>query len=591
MPGISVVTRSPGRSVANLQKIFNTLGYNEHYVSEVVDGNANYFVGHCVYKEYPIKTYKTSNYMIMIEGIIYNYPSMHWLSELEILATILDKRKGRTEELQGWLDAHEGDYVIVVEIRKKIYIVNDVFGRLPLYCHVSEETIVVTRDPHLLSLFGLTEKIDKLGMAMMLLFNHTIGDHTIWENVQYIRGGMLLEIDLLESQLTSTSIFLYNFQLLVKKGQTSRKIANLSELFRKAATDRRNSSDLNVIGLSGGLDSRVVAAALKEFPTIGVTRLREGEKEKSEIPIAQEVASKIPELNWCVLRTDRAKLHDYEALMAMKEGMNSLEMVFKVPYLQKLRERYGAGIHYFTGDGGDRLKPHLPLFGRIDSKKKLIQYILDKHSAIEISTVSKLLKMSNSDIYNCIKLCVENYPEVSYEYKYIHFNLYESAFKYVFEGEDHNRFYFWSVTPFYQKEFFTEVMSIPDRDKQYYMLYRKIIEYLSPEMLYIRNHDDDAMITSSRIMYKLVAKELLKSITDKNTRKNILKITGQKKRRLSQLANKEDIIVNIENSILIKKSLISELELRNILSDDELISTTWIWRVITMLYSAKLGEK
>jgi asparagine synthase (glutamine-hydrolysing) len=48
------------------------------------------------------------------------------------------------------------------------------------------------------------------------------------------------------------------------------------------------------------------------------------------------------------------------------------------------------------------------------------------------------------------------------------------------EGEDRNRHFFWSATPFYAFEFFHYAMNCPDRDKQGYRLYREFLAQLHP---------------------------------------------------------------------------------------------------------------
>jgi asparagine synthase (glutamine-hydrolysing) len=52
--------------------------------------------------------------------------------------------------------------------------------------------------------------------------------------------------------------------------------------------------------------------------------------------------------------------------------------------------------------------------------------------------------------------------------------------KWLFEGEDRNRFYFWSGSPFYSIQFFTYAMNCPDSQKSRYLLYRRVLEELSP---------------------------------------------------------------------------------------------------------------
>jgi asparagine synthase (glutamine-hydrolysing) len=57
----------------------------------------------------------------------------------------------------------------------------------------------------------------------------------------------------------------------------------------------------------------------------------------------------------------------------------------------------------------------------------------------------------------------------------------------LFEGEDRNRFYFWSVAPFYALPFFRYAMSCPSRDKRDLRLYSAFLRELAPRLLDIPN--------------------------------------------------------------------------------------------------------
>jgi asparagine synthase (glutamine-hydrolysing) len=65
--------------------------------------------------------------------------------------------------------------------------------------------------------------------------------------------------------------------------------------------------------------------------------------------------------------------------------------------------------------------------------------------------------------------------------------IYERAFKWLFEGEDRNRFYFWTVAPFYSAVFFQYAMKCPQKQKADFELYREFFRILSPSLASIEN--------------------------------------------------------------------------------------------------------
>ena len=82
------------------------------------------------------------------------------------------------------------------------------------------------------------------------------------------------------------------------------------------------------------------------------------------------------------------------------------------------------------------------------------------------------------------------------------------AVKQYNEGEDRNRQYFWSVSPFYAPRFFTCAMSCPDRQKRGLRLYQKFLEILSPGLASIPYADWGAPLGSLKFAALYAAKNL-----------------------------------------------------------------------------------
>jgi len=61
--------------------------------------------------------------------------------------------------------------------------------------------------------------------------------------------------------------------------------------------------------------------------------------------------------------------------------------------------------------------------------------------------------------------------------------------RYIFEGEDRNRNYFWSTTPFLSKDFFSLMMSIDAEIKRQEIFYFNFISHLNQDVAAIRNEN------------------------------------------------------------------------------------------------------
>src|SRR5262249_41166088 len=84
------------------------------------------------------------------------------------------------------------------------------------------------------------------------------------------------------------------------------------------------------------------------------------------------------------------------------------------------------------------------------------------------------------DIVNELRDRLTAYPEEQWADRYVHFEIFERAFKWLFEGEDRNRGFFWSTAPFYATPFFLAAMRCGDRHKAHRALYRDFLLEISP---------------------------------------------------------------------------------------------------------------
>jgi asparagine synthase (glutamine-hydrolysing) len=186
-------------------------------------------------------------------------------------------------------------------------------------------------------------------------------------------------------------------------------------------------------------------------------------------------------------------------------GLNSLENGFNISYEKSIVEKFGKDFVYLTGDGGDRIKPHIKLSYKVKDINQLTHLVLEKNALPNSDIVLELLNVPKAEIINELMKYLEACPEKDWLHKYIHFMVYESAFKYVFEGEDRKRHFFWATTPFYSLGFFMKVMAIADNHKKDYKLYKDFLVFLNKDLAMINNADWGFPINSFRrgILLKL----------------------------------------------------------------------------------------
>jgi asparagine synthase (glutamine-hydrolysing) len=503
MPGLSFVCdfdEDLKQKETQLMQSLRSLVHSELYTSRVLYSDKSYFLGISGYDGYPFTAFQNDRYIINIEGKIYNKDQARLNLELQELAdNIFRKDSNYKKLLSDWLLTTDGDFIIIIldKNSRRIIIFNDVLGRLPLYYYQTAQGLYASREIRFITNLMGNINFDKTAIAQYLLFGFPLASRTLFENIHRMPPATLIDINLQESKIRIEDIYTFNFDEKAHKDrQFKENVRNLYGLFLDATRNRAISVGKNIVGLSGGLDSRSVAAALHKLniPFSGATYLDSNKKANHDARIAEKLA-KLFGIDWKLFHLDSPTRDDTLEILKIKNGLVSLTMNYIVPYFKSVKAHYGNNMQYFTGDGGITLKPHSPE-SKISNSNELVNYIIKKHQIFSLGEVSSLTRIEKSEIVSELENCIAAYPEKEWENRYMHFLHFDRCFKWQFEGEDKNRCYFWSLTPFYSIPFFTYVMNCPETTKKRFNLYREFLLYLSPEAMAINNANWQFPITS-----------------------------------------------------------------------------------------------
>jgi len=126
--------------------------------------------------------------------------------------------------------------------------------------------------------------------------------------------------------------------------------------------------------------------------------------------------------------------------------------------------------------------------------EELIHYIIEKGHGMhachfDIEEVSNILNIQKDVLKEHLKQHIMAYPEKTMEGKIDHFRVFERFFRRSFIGEDKNRFFLWSTTPFYSIDLFRASINVPQRSKEHFILYRNFFERLNPALARIPYYD------------------------------------------------------------------------------------------------------
>ncbi|RJO60860.1 hypothetical protein C4544_04260 [candidate division WS5 bacterium] len=531
MPGISFLYSFKEGINEIEDNIFRALAntlHDERYKQSVLVKDKLIFLGSSSYDGYPMTTFENDDFIVILEGMIYQERSKTLHEELsELSQMIAGNSINKQNKITEWLLNTDGDFIVLVIDKRtgKIYFINDTLGRLPVYTFKSNNEYVISRDTRfILDLSGLV-KFDKMALAQTLLFGYALGTRTLFDNVHRIQPSSLIIIDTRKCEIRTEILHIFNFEIKNNRDiEIDQNVAELVQRFRYACNKRAGifQNKKNILSLSGGLDSRSVAAGLyKESCNFtSVTRLSFDRSESADTKLAKQLAATY-KTECREIYSDTLKGHDLLTLLRIKNGLNFLGMSNLIPYFQKVSELYGPNINFFTGDGGDKVFPDLRPYKKLRNIDELVSYIVSSQQRISIDQVAELTQINQNEIIKELKDNFLSYPETDYDYKFIHFIVYERGFKWLFEGEDRNRFYFWSVSPFYSLPFLNYAMNCPDTQKANYRLYRKFLLTLAPETANIKNKDWNLTIVSKKLELHFFVQSLISRIP--RNIKNILK--------------------------------------------------------------------
>ena len=353
-----------------------------------------------------------------------------------------------------------------------------------------------------------------MAIAQYLLFRYPLGKKTLINNVYRLEPGALISILNENSEPTVETLHYFNFEKKVNYEDTNEAVDKLILLFSEACKNRADNNNNNILSLSGRRDSRSVAAALyrNKIPFIAATLDDSTKKYAQDMEIAERVANAL-NAQWEGYHLDSPKGKDLQTLLRMKSGLNYLAMSFMLQFFEQIKAKYGSKVNYFSGDGGDKVLPYLRPSKEFENLDELIDYIISTNHILSIRDVVAITQIPENEIIDGIRKDVLLYPEKDLNQKYVHFLIYERAFKWLFEGEDRNRFYFWSVTPFYSIPFFSYAMNCSDKIKFQDRLYQKFISELSSSVATVKyaGPHGSSHKTSSRYMNYILRRLKLKN--------------------------------------------------------------------------------
>lgn len=245
------------------------------------------------------------------------------------------------------------------------------------------------------------------------------------------------------------------------------------------------------VPLSGGLDSRLILAKLKEFKYDDVTAFSYGLPGNAEAEIAETVAKKLG-VRWISVPSERARIKNYfwsEARRKYWEFADGLHVVPNIHWIdateQLITQRLvPENAIFMNGQSGDFVQgahiPRLnPLSGNFDSTM-LLRAILEKHYALDNALLSEKnlnpIRKKISDIFTA-GFSAETMDYEGFARRYESWEWQERQCKRVVNGQRTYDYYGFSwMLPLWDDDYVAFWDSVPTRLKMGRSLFLKYVE-------------------------------------------------------------------------------------------------------------------
>ncbi len=430
MPGVNIFIKEDiGSQSESLQnRLHETRTLDFHFV-KTFHSDHECVVNGIFFEGYPHLSWKSDDRLYVLEGEIYYFGEEDVKEEAEKLANLISSEHLDKNKIDDWLFSHDGEFVLYVYdfVKKKVFVQNSAYAHLPVYCLQLSGQVVITREQRtLFKALGYTE-FDPLGLAQYLFHGYPLGTRCLYKNVLRLEPSNLIIVDVPQAESKVIPINPMNMGDKFHGDKNVKTNAqNLVELLHENVKWLPHNFPNHQVGLSlsGGLDSRLVAAALKNMnvPFTGLTfpdKLKLESDDQPDVKYAEEITRTL-DVPWDYCRLTHPTGQDAIKMLDVTFGMVYFGLSFIMPFYRYLGENYGRKLLYTTGETGLNLRdsrPHRPL----KNLDELTEYLLRNKSKIDIEDIGRITNISSEEIIGELRahlegrsiLCLRNRENVT----------------------------------------------------------------------------------------------------------------------------------------------------------------------------------
>lgn len=215
----------------------------------------------------------------------YAFHQEKYMSAKDISQFVNDNHPSDFNTFQELVSKLSGSFSIIIKTENSYFLYSDISRFFPVFYSVRQGVCRVSDSPEILSDRNISTK----GLKQILKFGYTLFDNTIWQSVKQVEPGFAIALS--NSGIDKKMIFRYD---VIRYDKVSKR--KVKEIISKEliSVGKKYTASLNnrqvILPLSGGLDSRYIAAFLKQNNYTNVICFTYADEYNREVQKSESVA-------------------------------------------------------------------------------------------------------------------------------------------------------------------------------------------------------------------------------------------------------------------------------------------------------------
>jgi asparagine synthase (glutamine-hydrolysing) len=394
-----------------------------------------------------------------------------------------------------------GEFNIVIyhKDRNRLLVFTDHIASMPMYyVHDADNFFFGSEKKFILPALSQPPSIDSVGLLQIFAHRYNLDDRTFLDGVKRMTPGTLISFE--NGRLTESQYDFLCFSVPATVPDSTDLIHQWSSILRDATQSRLMGKSRVLLSLSGGLDSRAIAAAIpRNFrPIISRTA---GLRDSADVIAAEKIAQQL-RFNHIYENSASTRYSDILAQIVWRtECETHFTNASSIAEHRQAKEHGDFLAGGWIGDvssGGHIPAPLLFVKNREDFIERLFSrhVIFPKHWLRRVFT-HDYLEETFPRLREAFQKSFDNFTSGTNVQMYEIWDLYQRQRRQTTSSMPIDSYWFEKIRPFYDKNYLQFTLTLPTRLRFGQVLYQSMIHSIGPEIRKIPNANNGLLLRAS----------------------------------------------------------------------------------------------